>query len=406
MKIIIVGGGIGGLAAALACAAVGHEILVLERQEKFTELGAGIQLAPNAFHALDHLGIGSHVRERAVQIDELRLMDGVDGGLITRLPLDDNYQSTFENPYMVVHRTDLYYPLLDACRTNSSIDLRTSCAVTGYSQSDTDVSVTLSNGSTLKADTVLGADGIRSIIRQQVVGDGAPRVSGHTIYRSVIPMVRVPNDLRWNAVTLWAGPNWHFVHYPIAGGEDMNLAAIRNDQATQAVTGEAASHAKVLAEFTELNGEGQRLLQLGADWKKWVLCDRDPVKIWTDGRVTLLGDAAHPMLQYAAQGACMALEDAVALGMILKGASNTNVAACLIEYNAVRRERTARVTNIAREMGERVYHAVGKAAKERNTHLGSLTPRDIHRKIEWLHGMRPPFIGETSISQVAMLETV
>lgn len=405
MKIIIVGGGIGGLAAALACAAAGHEILVLERQEKFSELGAGIQLAPNAFHALDHLGIGSHVRERAVQIDELRLMDGVDGGLITRLPLDDNYKSTFENPYMVVHRTDLYYPLLDACRTNPSIDLRTSCAVTGYSQSETDVSVTLSNGSTLKADTVLGADGIRSMIRQQVVGDGAPRVSGHTIYRSVIPMGRVPHDLRWNAVTLWAGPNWHFVHYPIAGGEDMNLAAIRNDQATQAVTGEAASHAKVLAEFAELNGEGQRLLQLGADWKKWVLCDRDPVKIWTDGRVTLLGDAAHPMLQYAAQGACMALEDAVALGTLLKGASNTNVAARLIEYNAVRRDRTARVTNIAREMGERVYHAVGKAAKKRNTDLGSLTPRDIHRKIEWLHGMRPPFIGEISISQVAMLET-
>lgn len=406
MKIIIVGGGIGGLAAALACAAAGHEILVLERQEKFTEFGAGIQLAPNAFHALDHLGVGSHVRERAVQIDELRLMDGVEGSLITRLPLDDNYQSTFENPYMVVHRTDLYYPLLDACRANPSIDLRTSCAVTGYSQSDTDVSVDMSNGTSVKADAVLGADGIRSIIRQQVVGDGAPRVSGHTIYRSVITMGRVPHDLRWNAVMLWAGPKWHFVHYPIAGGEYMNLAATRDDQATQAVTGEAATHAKVLAEFAGLNGEAQRLLQLGEDWKKWVLCDRDPVKVWTDGRVTLLGDAAHPMLQYAAQGACMALEDAVALGTLLKGASNTNVAARLIEYNTVRRDRTARVTNIAREMGERVYHAAGKAAKERNTHLGSLTPGDIHRKIEWLHGMRPPFIGETSTSQVAMLEKV
>lgn len=397
MKIIIVGGGIGGLAAALACAAAGHQILVLERQQKFTEIGAGIQLAPNAFHALDHLGIGFHVKKRAVQIDELRLMDGVDGGLIARLRLDDNYERTFENPYMVVHRTDLYYPLLDACRTNPSIDLRTSCTVTGYSQSDTDVSVALSNGSTFKADTALGADGIRSMIRQQVVGDGAPKVSGHTIYRSVIPMVRVPNDLRWNAVTLWAGPNWHFVHYPIAGGKDMNMAAIRNDHAIEAVTGEAASHADVIAEFGELNGEAQRLLQLGADWKKWVLCDRDPVENWTDGRVTLLGDAAHPMLQYAAQGACMALEDAVTLGMLLKDASNTNVAARLIEYNAVRRDRTARVTNIAREMGKRVYHAVGKAAKERNTHLSSLTPREILRKIEWLHGMRPPFIAATNI---------
>lgn len=399
MNIIIVGGGIGGLAAALACAAAGHEILVLERQEDFTELGAGIQLAPNAFHALDHLGVGSQVRERAVQIDELRLMDGVEGGLITRLPLGDNYQRTFENPYMVVHRTDLYYPLLDACRANPSINLRTSCAVTGYSQSDTDVSVNMSNGPSVKADVVLGADGIRSIIRQQIVGDGAPRVSGHTIYRSVIPMGRVPLDLRWNAVTLWAGPKWHFVHYPIAGGKYMNLAATRDDQATQAVTGEAATHAKVLAEFVGLNGEARRLLELGEDWKKWVLCDRDPVKIWTDGRVALLGDAAHPMLQYAAQGACMALEDAVVLGTLLKRANNGNVTARLIQYNAVRRDRTARVVNIAREMGEQVYHATGKAAQKRNANLGSLSPAAIHRKIDWLHGMRAPFIRETAIEQ-------
>jgi len=405
MKIVIVGGGIGGLAAALACANTGHEIQVLERRDEFTEIGAGIQLAPNAFHALDHLGIGDRVRELAVKIDELRLMDGVEGGLITHLPLGDNYQDTFENPYMVVHRTDLYYPLLDACRAHPAIKLRTSCAVTGYTQSDTDALVQMANGPSVIADAVVGADGIGSTIRQQLVGDGAPRVSGHSIYRSVIPMDKVPEDLRWNSVTLWAGPKWHFVHYPIAGGKYMNLAATRDDRATQAVVNEATSHSKVLAKFTELNAEAQRLLRLGEGWKKWVLCDRDPVNVWTDGRVALLGDAAHPMLQYAAQGACMALEDAVVLGTLLKEAKNTSVATRMVEYNAIRRDRTARVVNIAREMGEQVYHVAGDAAKERNAQLGSLAPHELHRKIDWLHGMRAPFIEETPSEQAVIQKT-
>jgi len=402
MKIVIVGGGIGGLASALACAEAGHEIVVLERRGIFTEFGAGIQLAPNAFHALDHLGVGAQVRDLAVQIDELRLMDGVKGRLITHLPLGEHYQKTFENPYMVVHRTDLYYPLLDACRANPSIKLRTSCAVTGYSQTDNDISVHMHSGSSVTGDVVVGADGLRSAIRQQLVGDGAPRVSGHTIYRSVIPMGKVPRELRWNAVTLWAGPSWHFVHYPIAGGEFMNLAATRDDQATQEVTGDSASHDKVLAEFAGLGGEARRLLELGENWKEWVLCDRDPVTVWTDGRIALLGDAAHPMLQYAAQGACMALEDAVTLGTLLKGAETRDVATLLTEYNAIRRDRTARVVEVARQLGEQVYHVSGEAAEQRNAYLGSLTPGDLHSKIEWLHGMRPPFFGDDPRQQAAI----
>jgi len=399
MKIIIVGGGIGGLAAAIACAKAGHEIIVLERSDEFTEIGAGIQLAPNAFNALDQLGVGEQVRKLAVKIDDLRLMDGVDGGLITKLSLGDSYQGVFDNPYMVVHRTDLYYPLLDACRANRNIELQTSCAVTGYSQSETLATVHMENKISIIGDAVIGADGIRSVIRQQLVGDGAPRVSGHTIYRSVIPMDEVPTHLRWNSVTLWAGPKWHFVHYPIAGGKFMNMAATRDDQAIHAVVNESTLHTKVLKEFSELHAEAQGLLQLGKDWKKWVLCDRDPISDWTDSRVALLGDAAHPMLQYAAQGACMALEDAVALGLQLKGAENSNVAEHLDEYNDVRRDRTAQVVNVAREMGEKIYHVAGVAAKKRNAHLRSLAPHQLHSKIDWLHGMRSPVIEQASTIQ-------
>jgi len=395
MKIAIVGGGIGGLAAAISCAESGNKVVVLERRDEFTEFGAGIQLAPNAFHALDYLGVGDQVRERAVQIGELRLMDGLTGNVITRLPLGKNYQDKFENPYMVVHRTDLYYPLLDACRANDLIELRTSCKVNGYQQTDTGARVIMSNGDYVTADMVIGADGLHSVVRQQLVGDGGPRVSGHTIYRSVIPMEKVPKELQWDAVALWAGPKWHFVHYPIAGGKFMNLAATRDNQAPKAVAGESISHSTVITEFEGMDDVAKNLLQLGEGWKKWVMCDRDPVDNWTDGRVALLGDAAHPMLQYAAQGACMALEDAVTLGEIIKQNINNSPQSLLREYNVIRRNRAAKVVTTARGMGEQVYHPAGDKAFKRNVSLGSLTPNEIHNKIEWLHGMRPPYFGES-----------
>lgn len=394
MKIIIVGGGIGGLATALSCASAGHEVAVLERQDKFTEIGAGIQLAPNAFHALDHLGVGKKVKSLAVPVNELRLMDGVGGGKITTLTLGDEYQEYFENPYMVVHRTDLYYPLLDECQSNSSIELRTSCNVARYEQDAKQASVVFEDGEVISGDIIIGADGIRSTIRQQLIGDGPPRVSGHSIYRAIIPMEEVPEDLRWNAVTLWAGKKWHFVHYPIASGKYMNLAATIDDQATIPLTGEPVSTEKVMTSFDGLADEAKRLLSLGYNWKEWVLCDRDPVANWIDGKVALLGDAAHPMLQYAAQGACTALEDAVVIGELLKDAKPDSVSDILQQYNELRADRTARVVEAARFMGTNIYHATGEAAEQRNAQLIGMTSKDMHSTLQWLHGMRPLFFGE------------
>ncbi|WP_428633872.1 3-hydroxybenzoate 6-monooxygenase [Sedimenticola sp.] len=391
MNILIAGGGIGGLAAAIACANAGHQVTVLERNREFTEIGAGIQLAPNAFHALDHLGVGAPVKQLAVLIDELRLMDGPVGGEITRLMVGEEYEAVFGNPYMVVHRTDLYHPLLHACRDNPSIKLVTSCRVEGYSQDTYQARLDLAGGEHLWADAVLGADGIRSAIRRQLIGDGDPKVSGHTIYRSVVPMETVPEELRWNAVTLWAGPRWHFVHYPIAGGKYMNLAATVDNQATKPIVGKSVNSELVEGLFDGLNDQAKRLVKLGEDWKEWVLCDRDPVDCWTDGRVTLIGDAAHPMLQYAAQGACMALEDAVLLGELLKGASTGDVASVLSQYNLIRKDRTAKVVEAARDMGRNIYHASGHAAVQRNVMFQSMTSNELHLVLGWLHGARPPF---------------
>ncbi|MFF8285291.1 3-hydroxybenzoate 6-monooxygenase [Streptomyces albus] len=382
---LVAGGGIGGLATALALARHGHRVTVLERRRTFGEIGAGIQLAPNGFHALDLLGVGRQVRERAVFVDELRLMHGTTSQKIVAMPVTGRYRRRFGNPYAVVHRRDLHAPLLAACRAGERIELVADTAVQRYTQDAAQVTVVTADGRTRTGDLLVGADGIRSTVRAQLVGDGAPRVCGHTIYRSVIPIAKVPRRLRWNAVTLWAGPSWHFVHYIIGGGDHLNLAATLDDGARAPVAGRPTPRAVVLARFPGLGDTARLLLELGEEWRQWVLCDRDPVEVWTDGRVTLMGDAAHPMLQYAAQGACQALEDAVVLGNLLAGAGD-DVAQRLTRYNAVRRERTARAQLLAREMGSRLYHPAGEEAAARDAMLGALTEEDLYDKVSWLHG--------------------
>ncbi|MEV6931633.1 FAD-dependent monooxygenase [Dactylosporangium sp. NPDC051485] len=380
-EILVAGGGIGGLALALAAAAHGHRVTVLERSAEFTELGAGIQLAPNGLHALDRLGLGAATRAIATPIDELRFMDGVTGEHVTSMPLGAQYQARFGQPYVVVHRGELYRLLLDACQAAPGVELRPSSAVTGYEQDRTGVTAWLAGGGQVTGTLLVGADGIHSAVRAQLVGDGPPRISGITVYRAIIPMAEVPAPLRARAVTWWAGPKCHFVHYPIAGGRYLNLAASRDDGATEAFAGRPAALEAVRREFAPLPAAGH-LLGLGRDWHAWVLVDRAPVDTWCDGRVTLLGDAAHPMLHYAAQGACQALEDAVVLaGLLGDGADG------LQRYQELRRERTAAIQHTARD-SIRLWHPAGAAATARNTALAAMSATDLHDAVAWMHAER------------------
>jgi salicylate hydroxylase len=381
-RIVIVGGGIGGLATALSVVRYGHQAIVLERSPEFAELGAGIQLAPNGIHALDRLGLGELVGASAVYIDELRFMDGVTGEHVTSMPLTGGYRERFGNPYVVVHRGDLYRQLLTVCQESDAITLHANSFVVGYR----DATVELDTGEVVAGDAVIGADGIHSVIRRQMLDDGEPRNSGITVYRAIIPMETVPEELRWNTVTWWAGPHCHFVHYPIAGGKFLNLAASFDDHAPTPFSGVPVSADKVRRTFAMLGETPQRLLDLGTDWKSWVLVDRDPVDDWTDGRVVLMGDAAHPMLHYAAQGACQALEDAVVLGELLDCPA-TEFAQRFEKYNAQRRERTARVQLVARE-SIRLWHPAGPDALARNRMLGAMSASDLHDHVAWMHGER------------------
>ena len=384
-RFIIVGGGIGGLATALGLAKHGVRSIVLEKAPKLGEIGAGIQLGPNAFHGFDYLGVGDKARKMSVYIDDLILMDAINGDEITRIELGDKFRNKFKNPYAVVHRGDLHGVFLNACKENNLIEMRTNTNIIAYEQNTDGVFAISDDGNKINGIALIGAEGLWSKIRAQLVGDGPPKVSGHTTYRSVIPIDQMPQELRWNAATLWAGPKCHIVHYPIHGGKSFNLVVTYHNDALEPVAGKQVSKDVVRKGFEHVNSIAKQIIEKGKDWKLWVLCDRDPVTKWVDRKVAVLGDAAHPMLQYLAQGACMAIEDAVCLSEEVKN-EKENIEQALINYQNKRMLRTARVQLHSREIGKHVYHADGVHALLRNQIMKSKTQNDWYNDIEWLYG--------------------
>lgn len=383
--VLIAGGGIGGLTAALGLAQKGIASIVLEKASQLGEIGAGIQLGPNAFHAFDYLGVGDAAREMAVYIDQLRLMDALSAEEITHVDLGEAFRRRFRNPYAVIHRGDLHGVFLKACRASERIELRVDSEVTGYTQDTASVTATLASGATVNGRALVGADGLWSNLRKQVVGDGPPRVSGHTTYRSVIPTEKMPEELRWNAATLWAGPKCHLVHYPLSGWKLFNLVVTYHNDAAQPVAGKPVSREEVMRGFEHIHARPRQIITHGVDWKLWVLCDREPIANWTDGRVTLLGDAAHPMLQYFAQGACMAMEDSVCLAHMMEAHSG-DIERAFAAYQDNRVVRTARVVLQSRAIGEHIYHPAGAHALARNAIMRAKGSSEWYDALQWIYG--------------------
>jgi len=381
--ILVAGGGIGGLTAALALARAGFDVTVLEKAARLGEVGAGIQLGPNAFRAFDALGVGDTMRGMAIYVDRLRLMDALTAEEVCHIDLGADFRARFGNPYAVIHRGDLHAVFLRACQAQERITLRTSAEVLRAEQDGASVTAILADGGRLGGAALIGADGLWSNIRKQVVGDGPPRVSGHTTYRSVIPTEHMPEHLRWNAATLWAGPKCHIVHYPLQDWKTFNLVVTYHNDAPEPVAGKPVSEAEVLSGFEHVHPIAQSIIRRGRDWRLWVLCDRDPVENWVDGRVALLGDAAHPMLQYLAQGACMAMEDAICLGECL---GTGGIEAGLAAYNARRALRTARVQLTSRAVGEHIYHPAGAHAALRNAIMRAKPQAEWRETLAWLYG--------------------
>jgi salicylate hydroxylase len=382
--ILIAGGGIGGLATAYALAAKGIPVRVLEQAPEFKELGAGIQLGPNIFRAVEKIGLKDALLADVWRPGALEMRCALSGAQVTRVPLDQRFTERFQQPYAVTHRADIHAVFLKACAGNNLVTLETQRQVEGFAQDADGVTVTLQSGERIRGRALIGCDGVWSKIRQQIVGDGKPRVSGHIAYRAVLKRDEVPADLWQPDVVLWAGPRTHLVHYPLRRGELYNLVAVfHSDRYVEGWNAEA--DAEVLwAHFKGQRPEVLRMLERIETWRMWVLCDREPVKDWSQGRVTLLGDAAHPMLQYLAQGACMATEDAVWLADKVAEAPH-DLPAAFQAYVQGRYLRTARVQIMARVYGD-FYHARGPAAELRDQMLGGRSAAQAYDGMAWLYG--------------------
>ena len=385
LPVLVAGGGIGGLAAALALVRQGFAVKVMEQAPQLGEIGAGIQFGPNAFAALDALGIGEKARGRAVYTDEMVMHDALDETLIGRIPTGKAFRQRFGNPYAVIHRADVHGSLLEGAQESGRIEVLTSTHVGRVEQHADSVTVFDQSGAAHHGLALIGADGVKSAVRQQYVGDTA-RVSGHVVYRAVVDKKDFPADLQWNAASIWVGPNCHLVHYPLRGGEQYNVVVTFHSRDKEEWSVSEGSREEVQSYFEGICPRARQLIDLPKSWKRWATADREPIGQWTFGRVTLLGDAAHPTLQYLAQGACMALEDAVTLGEALRVDANDFTKAFEL-YQRSRVARTARIVLSAREMG-RIFHAQGVERLVRNDLWKGRSPGRFYDAMEWLYGWK------------------
>ena len=385
LPVLVAGGGIGGIAAALALVRRGFAVKVLEQAAQLGEIGAGIQLGPNGFAAFDALGIGEIARARAVYTDEMVMHDALDETLVGRIPTGEAFRRRFGNPYAVIHRADVHGSLLEGAQATDRIQVATSTQVQRVEQDDTGVTVFDARGGRHRGVALIAADGVKSAVRRQYVGDEA-RVSGHVVYRAVVDRRDFPQDLQWNAASIWVGPDCHLVHYPLRGGEQYNVVVTFHSREHEQWSVREGSRAEVQSYFDGICPRARQLIELPKDWKRWATADREPIAQWSHGRVTLLGDAAHPMLQYLAQGACMAMEDAVTLGEALRVHDNDFGRAFEL-YQRSRVARTARVVLSAREMG-RIFHAKGVERLVRNQLWTGRSPERFYDAMEWLYGWR------------------
>jgi salicylate hydroxylase len=381
--ILVAGGGLGGLAVALALGRQGRAVRVLEQTPELGAIGYGIQLGPNVFPMFDRLGVTQAVLAQSILPRACILFDALSGQELTRIPGEATLRARFGHPYIVIHRVDLHRVLLEACRATPGIVLESSASVAGYEAGRDGVTVTTEDGRSIAGAALIGADGLRSVVRARIVADGEPKPVGYVAHRTILPIARVPASVQRDISALWIGPGFHLVHYPLRHDTLFNIVAVFRT-GSFGDKGDAAFHAaEVERTYKAAHPVIKSLLALMDLERRWTIADRDPVRHWSNGPVTLLGDAAHPALQTFAQGACMAIEDAVCLAECIEQAAG-DVAAAFRRYEAARSVRTARVQLEGRELWAG-YHAEGIA---RDVWLATFASRDAAQTCEclsWLY---------------------
>jgi salicylate hydroxylase len=394
MRIAIVGAGIAGLTVAAALTSAGLDCEVFEQADRFAEVGAGIQLAPNATRLLLRLGLGRFLSQAAVRPAAIEMRRWEDNSLLRRTPLGDASEQEFGAPYYTVHRSDLHAGLLGLLDPGL---VHLGARVRAIEEHPSDVRLHFQDGSVARADVVIGADGIHSAVRA-VFSSDQPRFSGHSIYRGLVPANRIGTLLGEPRVLLWLGPARHCVCYPVRNGRLISVGATTPAPGWHLESWTAAgSKEQLIAQYAGWNDQVTALLAALPAVSQWALHDRDDIDRWSRPNITLAGDAAHPMLPFLAQGANQAIEDAIVLAAVLRDATKNDIADALARYEHVRRERTREVHRVSRGNTDMLHLPDGAAQAERDRKLGeSADPRSQ----AWLYGYQAERAVETAPENV------
>jgi salicylate hydroxylase len=383
-RVLIVGGGIGGLTTAIAITKNGISATILERSMFADETGAGIQLGPNATRVLAELGVLDAVEAMAFKPELLRLFDGVSGATLVSVPLGRVAEKRYDAPYLTLHRADLHAALLAACQKHDTIELRDDFDVTKVENHPDGVVATGADGAKVEGSSLIGADGLWSRLRERIAPQADLRFSGAVAWRALLPRDQVPAPFDSPMVGLWLGPRAHLVHYPVRGGRDLNIVAVVEGGSAKEGWNLRAERDVLLPAFHRWASPAKALVESIENWRCWSLFRLKPLRRWTDGRMALLGDAAHPVLPYLAQGAALAIEDAAALAASFKAFGGDPPSAFPL-YVSLRMKRATRVQVRAARFG-RIYHLRGPAALVRNFVLKRRRPESLLRGFDWLYG--------------------
>jgi len=383
LPILIAGGGIGGLSAALALAQKGRRVRVLEKAPEFGEIGYGIQMGPNASRMLDRLGVLKAMEPHSVFPDALIMVDAIENREISRITLGSRFLERYRYRYFVIHRRDLHGEIYEACKRREEIALEASRGLVSFEERRESVIVRCENGDEYEGAALVGAEGLRSPTRAAIAGDGAPRVSGHVTYRGVVPADEIIDRSHLDSMTIWVGPSFHLVQYRLRGGKVMNnVATVSSPRFRRGERKDFGDWSELEEVVSRAAPPVREMLRYFQRDRNWVLHDRDPVTNWTRGRATLLGDAAHPTLQYLAQGANMAIEDGVTLAEKVAAAGN-DYSRAFQAYQRERMNRTARVVLTSRFFGE-CFHVDGGARELRNALARQRDPENPW-EVDWLY---------------------
>jgi salicylate hydroxylase len=386
--ILIVGGGLGGLTTALSLARRGRAARVLEGAPEFGAIGYGIQFGPNVFHVFDHIGLMEQVLAVADSPAAVLMLDALDGKELVRIPTGASFRARFKYPYIIVHRIDLHNVLLDACRQSDAIELIGNAMVTGFEDRGDAVAVKTADGRTFSGAALVAADGVRSLFRQKLIGDGAPRPIGYAALRTIVPMAELKADVPRDCVTLWGGPGCHIVHYPLRHGTLFNIVAVFRTSTHAEKGGEASYRAELEYTYGHTHPSMRALIgMMDLRWRRSV-GDRDPVRHWHQGRIVLLGDAAHAPLQALAQGAGMAIEDGLCLAEAIH-AVDGDYPAAFRRFEAARLLRTARVQLESRALWQFYHLDEGIERDVRNTTVADWDEAHMFDCLAWLYDGAP-----------------